>query len=61
LREIVVIFVGEKKEVLPPAAKAVAKSQRMLEFPVSSGNAHRYSSLSGNKLYLDSARGYTDI
>ena len=32
---------GEKKEVLPPAAKAVAKSQRMLEYPVSSGNAHR--------------------
>jgi len=36
------LFLGEKKtEALPPAAKAVAKSQRMLEFPVSSGNAHR--------------------
>ena len=30
-----------KEEQLPPAARAVAKSQRMLEFPVSSGNAHR--------------------
>jgi len=29
------------KEELPPAARAVAKSQRMLEYPVSSGNAHR--------------------
>jgi len=33
---------GETRQAaLPPAAKAVAKSQRMLEFPVSSGNAHR--------------------
>jgi hypothetical protein len=37
----VYVLKGDKKEVLPPAAKAVAKSQRMLEFPVSSGNAHR--------------------
>ncbi len=37
-----IFYLGEKKEVLPPAAKAVAKSQRMLEYPVSSGNAHRY-------------------
>ena len=35
------MLVGEAREVLPPAARAVAKSQRMLEFPVSSGNAHR--------------------
>merc|ERR1719347_1634756 len=38
----ITMLIGEApKETLPPAARAVAKSQRMLEFPVSSGNAHR--------------------
>jgi len=35
------MLIGEPRETLPPVARAVAKSQRMLEFPVSSGNAHR--------------------
>eukprot|EP00092_Neocalanus_flemingeri_P030880 GFUD01033535.1.p1 GENE.GFUD01033535.1~~GFUD01033535.1.p1 ORF type:complete len:1145 (+),score=381.41 GFUD01033535.1:62-3496(+) len=37
----ITMLIGEARETLPPAARAVAKSQRMLEFPVSSGNAHR--------------------
>lgn len=37
----ITMLIGESRETLPPAARAVAKSQRMLEFPVSSGNAHR--------------------
>ena len=37
----ITMLIGEPKETLNPAARAVAKSQRMLEFPVSSGNAHR--------------------
>ena len=37
----ITMLIGEPKETLTPAARAVAKSQRMLEFPVSSGNAHR--------------------
>ena len=37
----ITMLIGEAKETLTPAARAVAKSQRMLEFPVSSGNAHR--------------------
>ena len=37
----ITMMIGEKKETLTPTARAVAKSQRMLEFPVSSGNAHR--------------------
>ena len=37
----ITMLIGEQRETLPPAARAVAKSQRMLEFPVSSGNAHR--------------------
>ena len=37
----ITMMIGEQKETLTPTARAVAKSQRMLEFPVSSGNAHR--------------------
>merc|ERR1719219_483046 len=37
----ITMLIGEPKETLTPTARAVAKSQRMLEFPVSSGNAHR--------------------
>jgi len=37
----ITMLIGEAKETLTPAARAVAKSARMLEFPVSSGNAHR--------------------
>ena len=37
----ITMLIGEQREALPPAARAVAKSQRMLEYPVSSGNAHR--------------------
>ena len=37
----ITMLIGEQKETLTPTARAVAKSQRMLEFPVSSGNAHR--------------------
>ena len=37
----ITMLIGEPKETLTPTARAVAKSQRMIEFPVSSGNAHR--------------------
>ena len=48
----ITMLIGEAKETLTPAARAVAKSARMLEFPVSSGNAHRTKDSDGNGICL---------